>query len=309
MTNKLASMTRMKYNYTLLIIILVFTVFGFKEKPKTIIPDKKLENTASALTVNQVLNQIKQNLTCEWGGGPIDTIKTGALDNEVTGIATTFMATMEVIKKAKAQGLNLIITHEPTFYNHYDDMKPLKNDPVQQAKLKYINDANITIFRFHDYWHKTRPDGINMGLINTLGWQEYGDSDQMIFNIPKTTVEELSKSIAEKFGTSTVRVVGNPAMSLTTVGIVPGAWGSDKQIEMLNQSGVEAVIVGESREWETVEYVRDMNELGMPKALIVMGHADSEDPGMEYCAEWLKGFITQVPVKYIRAGNPLWTAE
>ena len=272
-----------------------------------------IENDAileeSVYTVESVIGSIKNNLTCEWSDPTVDNIKCGSLDSEVTGIATTFMATMEVIKKAKEQGLNMIITHEPTFYNHFDDMDPLADDPVQKAKLAYLNKEGITVFRFHDFWHKTRPDGINKGLIQSLGWEDYGNSDEMIFDIPKVTVTALSSQIAKLFGSSTVRVVGDPEMLLDKVGIVPGAWGSMKQIEWLNKPGVDAVIVGESREWETVEYVRDMNELDMPKALIVMGHADSEDPGMEYCAEWLKTFISSVPVKYIRAGNPLWTPQ
>ena len=261
----------------------------------------------STLTVEIVIDRIKENVTCEWTTPTVDNLKTGKLESEVTGIATTFMATIEVIKKAKAQGLNMIITHEPTFYNHFDNLNSLKDDPVQKAKLKFIENAGIAIFRFHDFWHKTRPDGINYGLIKTLGWEDYGNAEEMIFEIPPLTVVELTKLISDKFGTSTIRTVGSPQLQITKVGIVPGAWGSDKQIEWLNKDGIDALIVGESREWETVEYVRDMNELGMDKALIVMGHADSEDPGMEYCAEWLKGFINEVPIKFIRAGNPLWT--
>ncbi|MDN5211513.1 hypothetical protein QQ020_05610 [Fulvivirgaceae bacterium BMA12] len=45
----------------------------------------------------------------------------------------------------------------------------------------------------------------------------------------------------------------------------------------------------------------------MKKGLIIMGHADSEEAGMEYCARWLKGFIKEVPVTFIPAGNPLWS--
>ena len=261
------------------------------------------------LTVKDILDRIKSNLTCPWTGGPVDTIKVGSLDHKVTGIATTFMATMEVIEKAKEQGLNLIITHEPTFYNHFDNMAPLQDDEVQQAKLKFIEDAGITIFRFHDHWHRTGPDGINLGLIRMMDWEDYGNVDEMIFNPPSSTLAKLSQHIAKVFETSTVRVVGDPNMEVNKIGIVPGAWGSPKQIEMINQPGVDVLIVGESREWETVEYVRDMNALGKQKALIVMGHADSEDPGMEYCAEWLRQFIYEIPTKFIRAGNPLWTPE
>jgi len=98
-------------------------------------------------------------------------------------------------------------------------------------------------------------------------------------------------------------------MMLNTVGMVLGAAGSTSQIRMLQQPDVQAVIVGESREWETVEYVRDAASMGMEKALIVMGHADSEEAGMAYCAEWLTGFTKDIPIHFVAAGNPLWSPE
>ena len=52
-----------------------------------------------------------------------DKLKTGSMENEVHGIAVTFMATVEVIQKAIDAGVDLIITHEPTFYEHMDHPK------------------------------------------------------------------------------------------------------------------------------------------------------------------------------------------
>ena len=46
-----------------------------------------------------------------------DVLIAGDWQNEVTGIATTFMATVDVIRESIARGANLIITHEPTFFH------------------------------------------------------------------------------------------------------------------------------------------------------------------------------------------------
>jgi hypothetical protein len=43
----------------------------------------------------------------------------------VTGIATSFSATLDVFHRAAACRKNLIIVHEPTFYNHLDETKDL----------------------------------------------------------------------------------------------------------------------------------------------------------------------------------------
>ena len=47
----------------------------------------------------------------------------------------------------------------------------------------------------------------------------------------------------------------------------------------------------------------------MNKAMIVLGHANSEEAGMEYCGKWLRQFVTEVPIKFIPAGDPFWRLE
>jgi putative NIF3 family GTP cyclohydrolase 1 type 2 len=86
-----------------------------------------------------------------------------------------------------------------------------------------------------------------------------------------------------------------------------GAPGSVTQMKMLQRDDVEVLVAGETREWETVEYVRDAKDMGKKKALIILGHAISEEAGMKYCAEWLREFVTEVPVQFIPAGDPFWT--
>jgi hypothetical protein len=51
---------------------------------------------------------------------------------------------------------------------------------------------------------------------------------------------------------------------------------------------IDLVIVGETREWELVEFIEDQISAGARKALIVLNHVVSEQAGMEYCAEWLR---------------------
>jgi putative NIF3 family GTP cyclohydrolase 1 type 2 len=96
-------------------------------------------------------------------------------------------------------------------------------------------------------------------------------------------------------------------MKITKVGFSPGAAGSQREIRALEQDDVQALMVGETREWETVEYAADAVSEGRKKALIVIGHIPSEQPGMEECARWLKGFVKNVPVEFVPAKQPFWT--
>jgi putative NIF3 family GTP cyclohydrolase 1 type 2 len=237
----------------------------------------------------------------------VDTIKGGDPNTIVTGIATTFLDTYQVLEKAVADHKNLIVTHEPTFYNHPDDMTVLGDDPVQAQKLAYIKEHHLVVWRFHDTWHMRHPDGILEGVMNEFGWKPYQSAtDPHLFTIPQTTVSQLAATLRAKAGSHIVRVIGDPNMPVTHVGLMPGAAGLTRQVKMLERDDVQVLVAGESAEWEGVEYARDASAQGRYKALILLGHEVSEEAGMRYCAEWLKTVLPGVPIEYIRAGEPYW---
>ena len=262
-----------------------------------------------AMTIRQALDKIQEHAGGPWKGPTVDTIKAGNPDAPVTGIVTTFTDSFDVLQRAAALGANLIISHEPSFYNHLDETKALVNDPVYQAKLAFIVEHKMVVFRFHDHWHSPVmvPDGILQGEIAALGWGKFHDTkDQMMFHLPETTLEQLAASMQQKMGIRTMRVIGARDMAVKAVAFVPGAAGAERQIEALERPDVEVLIVGEAREWETVEYVRDAMAEHRHKALIILGHVASEEAGMDYCATWLRQFLPGIPVTFVPAGEPFW---
>ena len=84
-------------------------------------------------TARQVVERIKENVHCAWSEKTVDTFKSGDPDAPATGVAMTFLATLDVLQQAVASGKNLVITHEPTFYNHVDDTKRFESDEVDAA--------------------------------------------------------------------------------------------------------------------------------------------------------------------------------
>jgi putative NIF3 family GTP cyclohydrolase 1 type 2 len=166
------------------------------------------------LSANDVIEQIKSHVGVKWEEPTVDTFKAGDPQTRVAGIAVTMMATLDVLQRAAANRQNLIITHEPTFFDHLDQATGLpqhEDDAVLKAK----------------------------------------------------------------------------------------------RASALEMPDVQVLIVGETREWETVEYVTDAYTEGRAKALIALGHIPAEQAGMEECARWLKTFITQVPVEFVPAAD-MW---
>jgi putative NIF3 family GTP cyclohydrolase 1 type 2 len=259
-------------------------------------------------TTRQIVAEIQKQVGVEWKQDTVDTFKAGNPDTPVTGIAVTMMATMDVLQRASAKGLNFIITHEPTFYAHLDTPEGIpQDDPVWAEKRAFIEKHGLVVWRFHDHWHMRKPDGIEAGNVHALGWEKYQSPDnQYLFVMPETTVKQLAKQVAAKLESSVLRVVGDPEMKVTKVGFSPGAAGSQREIQALERDDVQVLMVGETREWETVEYAADAISEGHKKALIVIGHIPSEQPGMEECTRWLKGFVKDVPVEFVPAKQPFW---
>ena len=245
----------------------------------------------------------------------VDTLKGGDPSTPVKGIATTFLDTMAVLREAVRRGDNLIITHEPTFYNHRDETKDFANDPVYKEKLAFIEQHHLVVYRLHDEIHADPAgDHILQGVYEAFGWEKYphpadkGQVSQYFVTIPPTTLGDLAKSLELRLHAQTMRVEGNPDLKVTHVALVPGAAGLQKHVAALNQD-VDVLIAGEASEWETVEYVRDAVAQGRAKGMILLGHEVSEEPGMEQCAKELRELFPGTRVDHIVAGQALWNPD
>src|SRR5579884_2864516 len=261
------------------------------------------------ITARQVIDRIHQHLGVTLPANTVDTFKAGNPDEPVKGIAVTMMATYDVLERAARAGNTLVITHEPTFYNHRDTTAELEkqNDAVLAAKQKLIADHHLVVWRFHDGWHIRKPDGILLGMTKALGWQKYQNPDQPhLFVLPETSLNELAADAKSQLNIHVVRVVGNPQLRVSKIALLPGAAGSARQIQLLERADVQALVIGETPEWETVEYVADAISEGKNKALVILGHIPSEQAGMQECAEWLRTFITEIPVNFVPAKEPFW---
>lgn len=267
------------------------------------------EAQTKPLTAGELLARIQKQTGVEWKDPKtVDTFKSGSVDTVVTGIATTFLATHKVLAQAAAKKLNFVISHEPTFYNHLDDVQVFEKDAIYQAKRALIDRNNMVVFRFHDYWHRVRPDGIRKGMVDAMGWGEFADGN--LFRFPKKpSLADVASDLKKRLRAGSVRVIGDPAQQIGVAAMMPGAGGSPGQMRLVAREDVDLLVIGETREWETVEYVRDAVDQGRKKSMIILGHAISEESGMVHCASWLKEFVKEVPVEFIAAGEPYWPAK
>jgi putative NIF3 family GTP cyclohydrolase 1 type 2 len=167
-----------------------------------------------------------------------------------------------------------------------------------------LQEHNITIWRFHDYWHTYKPDGIGYGVLKSAGWLSYYEPGSMVINIPSMSLRNLAQHLKSRLNIEQVRVIGNLEQSCARIGLIPGAGGGQMQISLVEKEKPDVLVVGEVHEWETAEYIRDSLALGGRTSLIVLGHSVSEEPGMEWLAEWLKPRTPELNITHIASGNP-----
>lgn len=259
-------------------------------------------------TVQEIIDTIIAGVPGAPFTDTVDTLKTGDPQQKVNAIATTFLATAEVIEQAIERDINLIITHEPTFYSHTDETHWLEGDPVYEAKCRLIEEHHLAIWRFHDYLHSLQPDPAISGLLKALEWTTYASTDQpFVCQLPPRTLDHLVREIKSRLRLANVRVVGDLQMTCQTIGLLVGAIGGEMHIKTLGRLALDVLVCGEIHEWETSEYVRDAMRLGYPKALIVIGHSVSEEDGMREIIPWLEERLPGMPITFIPTGHSLRT--
>ena len=236
----------------------------------------------------------------------VDKLITGTLDQQVTGIVVTTFPTIEVIEKAIKAGANMIIAHESAFYNHDDSQTYLKDSDVYKYKIDLITKNKIVIWRFHDAWHAHKPDGITYGNLVKLGWEKYyNPATPKMITLPKaTTVGAVVALCKKNINAPQVRVIGELNMPVKTVYFAMGSVLAAEQIPAIQKDKPDLILSGESREWETCQRVRDGLAMGLNTKLVVLGHAVSEEAGMDYAATWLAPKVQGVKVTHIAAGTP-----
>lgn len=266
-----------------------------------------------AMTAQALLDEITRRIGVPWRDDTVDGITAGHAATHVTGVVTTALPTLAVLKKAVDSGANVVIASQPTFYSRTEGRArgaspppAPPTDPVIAAKRAFIERHGLVVMRLSDHWRARESDPMAAGLAQAMGWtrDRSGGSARRV-EIPKSTLTAVVAAVGKALHASGgIRVVGDPSMAVRRIGLLPGVTAIQAALELL--PAVDVIVAGEVREWETVEYVRDQVASGAAKALVLVGRVVSEEPGMIACADWLKTVAPGLPVAHVGAGDPYW---
>lgn len=230
----------------------------------------------------------------------VDVLKIGDADCEVWRIALCHMATPDVIRAAAAWGADMLITHEPLFYNHTDEYTPWI---MTERKRALLEEAGFPVFRYHDSMHFRDEDEIGAAFIARTGLRGTFDGALGFVADEPVSAADLSRLIERTLDIRHVRIVGDADTPTRGITLALGARGGGAVTEMLTSPDIGIAVYGELCEWADCEPVRDAAQLGMAKALIILGHTASERFGMEWKAESIDGVYDGAEAKYFDCGD------
>src|SRR5512139_3975060 len=126
----------------------------------------------------------------------VDTFKAGDPQAEVRGIAVGWMSYTWALERAVQLGCNLFITHEPTFYDHFD--RDLPDLPWAAPKKQFIQQNQLIVLRCHDLWDQVPEIGIpdSWGSWLGLGNPVAGEGYYRVYDVSGRTAGEVAKQVA-----------------------------------------------------------------------------------------------------------------
>ncbi len=230
----------------------------------------------------------------------VDTKKLGDENREIKKIGVCMTASPAVIREAAQWGAELLITHEPIFYDHLDNYDG--ENPLAKAKRELLEKADMILWRYHDAMHLSGPDMVSLAFLEKLGWKGEFDGEFIFKFHEPITVEKAVADVKEHIGIAHPRIVGKREGTVSKVYLLLGHRGGDSYMNFALDEDAQLAFGGEMCEWHDAEPARDAAQLGKQKTLVILGHAGSEKFAMEVLADNIKDKYGAA-VRYFECGE------
>lgn len=233
----------------------------------------------------------------------VDKIIIGDENKEIHSVLVTWMIHDNTINYAIENGFDMIMTHEPTFWFHADELSNLvagdETNPkivTAKAKAKKLLDHNLVVIRNHDVWDRFPKIGIPYAFANELGFTQkpsfiYENGYMLRYDInpiPFCDFYNYVKKACSGLGEPNIQVFGDANKLVQHIGIGTGCYC---YLDLFMKQGCDVAIFCDDGQW----YWRDVSwaiEANYP--MVKVNHGTSEEAGMKTLATYI---IENLPLK------------
>lgn len=238
---------------------------------------------------DKLCGYIPQDLCCDWDNDGLSVLPHP--DHESKKILFALDLRDAVIKYAKENGFDTVITHHPLIFS---PLKELNGASVTSRKALHLIAANVAAMSFH-----TRFDALDGGTNDVLCKKldleptgRFGEKDiGRLCVIPPSDFEEFASFVKKELQSSHFYTEISPLQSgkISKIAVCTGAAGD--MVEDARKAGADALLCGEMKYHEMI----DASDLGL--SVICAGHYETEFPALQKLKELVESageFYTEI---------------
>jgi len=233
----------------------------------------------------------------------VDRVIVGDHDTDVDCCLVTWMPSFRALRCVADRGVQLLVFHEPTFWDHRD-RDPMAN-PASREKMQFIRDHGLVILRNHDCWDRWPEVGIPWAWARFL---DLGDAPERIgangyqhrYDIPPVSLDEFAARVAERcrsIGEPLVQVTGDGSARISRIGV--GA-GCGCNLNAYLEMGCDCSVVCDdgSCYWAGIQMAEDLAH-----PVIRVNHGTSEEPGMVTLTQYINDNLLGLEAEHLPHGS------
>ena len=237
----------------------------------------------------------------------VDKVKFGDGSKPVHKVAVCWYPSIKTIQSAIDAGCGLLITHEPTWWDHYDRPGGWRERGPGLIKTHMLEESGLVVARLHDTWDNWPELGIRDSFAKGLGLDQFIGEDETrwhaVYEIPEQTLNAFAKYVAGKvslLGQDAVQVIGNPEMMVRRPSIGVGCGGPHEDMIALGSDVLIMCFDGASY-WQQRERFAEQGV-----GVITLEHGTTEMWGLESLARYIQSTWPELTGLYLDQHWKAW---
>lgn len=262
-------------------------------------------------TTNEIREYLLKNSPWVNVGKTVDTVKCGDPDRPVKKAGVAWFPSIWDIRAAIGLGCDLLVVHEPAFWEHTPQEQRWRSRGPGIAKSRALAESGLVILRAHDTWDNWPEIGIRDSWAKHLGFSNRlreGTSLRWtaVYEIPETTLQGFAQQVADRvrpLGEDSVQVIGDREQKVCRPAIGVGCVVPDQEMVEFGGDALVMCYDGASY-WNSRERLAEMGV-----GIVTVEHGTSEMSGLMSLRDHLAQQFPAVEFVWIAEHPRTWTVK